>query len=122
MKDRDQDKLRILLDNLTGFIETKVEIIKYDIKEDFSKAALSIVLILLSALLVLLFIVLSSVGLSIYVNQLIGSAYMGYLIVASGYLTLLFILILLYRNNRIRDRLQQFIFNLLRREDHETGN
>jgi len=77
-----------LVASLTGFIETKVEIIKLDVEEEVKKVvakAVIFVFIGIGAGLALFFL---SMGLATLLNTLLGKPYIGYGIVAGIYLLL----------------------------------
>jgi uncharacterized membrane protein YqjE len=78
-------KVENLIHNLTGFVETKVELFKIEIREEVAKVtstALMMALILLLALLALFFF---SFGLAGYLNSVYESTHVGHWIVAGIY-------------------------------------
>lgn len=91
-------KVENLVHNLTGFVETKVELFKIEIREEVAKVtsmALMIGLVLLLALLALLFF---SFGLAGYLNSTSESVHLGYWIVAGGY-TVIGLILLIFRKS-----------------------
>jgi hypothetical protein len=65
-------KLDSLMENVTGYVETRIEILKYDLKEDLSRALSKIsvfAIILLSALFFLFFI---SAGIALEIATHLG--------------------------------------------------
>ncbi len=78
-------RLDNLIDNLSGYVEARIELIKIEIREDVAKVlaqALMVVTILFLALIFLLFL---SVGLAHFLNSFFVQAYIGYWIVAGIY-------------------------------------
>ena len=83
MKLIDFDKL---LDSLTGYIETKVELIKLDIESEVHKIIAKAVILILIAVPISLAVILLSVGASYLLNHLFDSGYLGFGIIWSLYL------------------------------------
>lgn len=87
-------KLDGLVNNLTGYIETRIELMKYEVKEDMAKAIAKVSLLLLGAMLFTFFLLFSSVAVAIKIGESIGS-FAGFSIVAGFYLLILLIIIIL---------------------------
>jgi uncharacterized membrane protein YqjE len=89
-------KVENLVHNVTGFVESKIELFKIEIREEVAKVtstALMIALILLLAVLALLFL---SFGLAGYLNDVYQSIHVGHWIVAGIY-TLIGLILLIFR-------------------------
>ena len=52
-------KLDNLMENLTGYVETRIEIMKYDLKEDLSKILAKVSVLIGLAIIVIFFFTLS---------------------------------------------------------------
>ena len=89
-------KLDGLVNNLTGYVETRIELLKYEIKEDMAKAISKLAIVLLVALLFTFFLLFASVSIAIKIGEAWGT-FAGFGMVALFYLVLLFI-ILLFRD------------------------
>lgn len=77
-----------LVENLTGYIETKIELVQLDVKEELIQIvakALAYSIISLFGILALVFI---SLGLGALLNDYLQSSYQGYLILGLFYLIL----------------------------------
>ena len=89
-------KLDTLVGHVTGYVETRIELMKVEIREDIAKTiARSIVLISL-ILVGFFFLLFVSVGLAHFLATKLQSAYMGYWAVAGGY-GILFLILFLFR-------------------------
>jgi uncharacterized membrane protein YqjE len=86
-------KLEGLVNNLTGYVETRIELLKYEIKEDMAKAISRLALVLLVALLFTFFLLFISVSIAIKIGESLGN-FAGFGIVASFYFILMLILVL----------------------------
>jgi len=86
-------KLDGLVNNLTGYVETRIELLKYEIKEDMAKAIARLSLVLLTILLFTFFLLFFSVTIAIKIGESIGS-FAGFGIVSGFYLTLMLIIII----------------------------
>lgn len=85
MKILDLDKL---IDALTGYIETKIELLQLDLKEELTSVMAQVVAvgaIVVSSLVAFLFLFL---GLAALLNQLLESSFLGYFIIAILWLAL----------------------------------
>ncbi len=87
-------KLDGLVNSLTGYIETRIELVKYELKEDIAKAIAKVSILLFLALLFTFFILFSSVAVAIKIGESMGS-FAGFGIVAGFYLLVLLVILLL---------------------------
>lgn len=83
MKLFDFDKL---VASLSGFIETKVELVKMDVEENVKKIVARGVIFVFIGLTISMAIFLLSIGLASFINNLLESDYWGYIIMAAVYL------------------------------------
>ena len=85
-----------LIDHLVGFIETRLEILKLDFKEESVRVVAIILTIAVKVLFGTLFFIFFSVALGLYLNQILESAYLGFVILA-GFFFLLWMSVLIIR-------------------------
>lgn len=90
-------KLDGLVNTLTGYVETRIELLKYEIKEDMAKAIARLSLVLLTAMFFTFFMLFISVSVAIKIGETLGT-FAGFGIVAGFYL-LLMLIIILFRNS-----------------------
>jgi uncharacterized membrane protein YqjE len=93
-------KLDGLLDNLTGYIETRVELMKHEIKEDVAKVMAKLALILVAGSFIALFILFASVAIAMLLSETWGTT-IGFAIVGGGYL-LITVFIIIFRHTLSR--------------------
>lgn len=86
-------KLDTLVENLTGFVETRVELLKIEVKEDVAKGLAKAGVWLLISLVVLLFVVFVSIAIAIWIGHELGMIW-GFVIVSAAYLVIGVILLL----------------------------
>jgi uncharacterized membrane protein YqjE len=98
-------KLDNLIQNLTGFVETKVELMKLEIKEDLAKGLSRVAVFIVVAFTFVLFIVFFSVALAFKLGESMGT-FGGFAVVAAFYLLLAIVTFLL----------RETIFNKLEKE------
>ncbi len=108
-------RLKNMINALIGFIETKVEIYKIQFKEEIAKALSVLVLLTIFSMVGTLFILFISHFFSQLLNDVMGSNYIGYLIVSGLYLVIGMIIYLLRK--KIADSIIDMMF-----EDEETEN
>lgn len=99
-------KLDGLVNNLTDYVETRVELLKYEIKEDvahaIAKASIFLVVILMAGLIV----VFLSIAAAVKIGDYIGTA-AGFSIVSGFYLLL--VLVLLISRERLTRAIEEDI-------------
>jgi hypothetical protein len=65
-------KLDSLMENLTGYVETRIEIMKYDLKEDLSRIISKASILFAVALTVMLFLLFISMAVAMLIGREIG--------------------------------------------------
>jgi uncharacterized membrane protein YqjE len=104
-------RVKNIINALIGFIETKVELYKIQFKEEIAKALSSLILVLMMSMAGLLFLLFLSLFLSILLNEILGSHYLGYLLLTLVYLVI-GILLFLKRKN-----ISEFMTNMIFSEE-----
>jgi len=101
------------MDSLTGYIDAKLELIKFDVKTDLSKGIVNLTFGIIILALVSIIFFLLSFGAAEYLNHRYDSIYIGYIILSSIYLFLLILLLLLRKYTNLTDRLIQYVVKFL---------
>lgn len=78
-------KVDSLISNLTGFVETRVDLLKMEVKEDLASALAQAVAYLFIAFIFALFITFISIGLAVLIGERLGN-FAGFSIVGGVYL------------------------------------
>jgi len=94
----DSSIIKKIIGNLVGFIETKMELIKLDFREEMSMVISKILLILTGILLFFYLTMFISLTVVNYINQVYSSNFIGHGIVSIFYLVMFLIYFLLRRN------------------------
>lgn len=81
-------KLDGLMNNLTGYVEGRVELMKYELKEDLARGLAKVSIVMLAALLFTFFLIFLSVAVAFKLSESLGT-FTGFGIVAAFYLLLL---------------------------------
>ena len=84
--------------SLTGYLETRLELYKMEIREDFARVLARAMVYILLALFGFLFLIFLSIGAANFINSFYETTYVGYWIVAGLY-ALGFLFFLLFRKN-----------------------
>lgn len=87
-----------LVDNLSGYVDARVKLLKIEIKEDVAKIMAKGLVQASIILVALLFLFFISFGIAEFLNIYFENAFKGYLIV-SGLYFLLFIVLIIFRKN-----------------------
>ena len=86
-------KVDSLLSNLTGYVETRVELLKIEVKEDLAKSLSKVIMYFLMTFMFALFITFLSIAIALLISVHLGS-FAGFSIVSAFYLLAGFILLL----------------------------
>lgn len=93
-------KVDSLISNLTGYVETRIELLKIEAKEELTKGISSILVFLLMSFVFGVFIIFISVALALQIGKFTGTIW-GFVIVSAFYLIVGFAL-LMSRENLIK--------------------
>ena len=86
-------RIDAIIENLTGLIEARMELAKLELKEEVAKAGARIIAGVVLAFLLVMIIIFVSIALATWLNYLLGSMFIGYLIITGFYLLVLVLLI-----------------------------
>jgi uncharacterized membrane protein YqjE len=106
-------KLENLVHNLTGYVETRFELLKYEVREELAKSAAKIILMVFIGFLVTLFVVFASLAAAYVLSEYYGRL-TGFLIVSIFYLFLAIVLFV-SRESLIK-KLEKVIFESIKKE------
>ena len=98
--EKENSKFDGLIKNLIGYIETKSELYKIEIKQELTRLLAKLIAAVVLGILLIMFLLFLSLTLGNYINQLLDSSFTGYLIISGLFLVILVILILL-RNSKV---------------------
>ncbi len=105
-------KLDGLVANLTGYVETRVELLKLEIREEIAKAIARMTVLVLVMATISLFILFFSVSVALLIGEYLGF-FEGFLIV-SGFYLLVAILVLLMRKS-LSDTMEKELLKKLKK-------
>jgi uncharacterized membrane protein YqjE len=103
-------KLDGLVNNLTGYIETRIELMKYEVKEDIAKAFAKASIIIVMGLLFTFFLLFISVAVAHKIGESMGT-FAGYGIVGAFYFIIL--LLILFLREPISKNLEKKFKNII---------
>lgn len=91
-------KLDKLTEHITGYVETEIELLKLEIREKTEEFLQKIIILAIAGVFIFLFLILFSVGLSLLLNNVLESNYLGFFIISFFYVFLSAILIIRKKN------------------------
>lgn len=103
-------KLDGLMGSLTGYFESRIELMKYELKEDLARGLAKVSIVMLAAMLFTFFLIFVSVAVAFKLSESLGT-FNGFGIVALFYLLLL-VVIVLFRQ-AIAKRLEKKLKNII---------
>lgn len=104
-----------LVDNVSGYVDTRVKLLKIEIKEDVAKVLSKGLMSGALMIIFVIFLFFISFGLAQFLNTLLGNSFEGYLIVAGIYLLIL-MLFLIFRRS-IDKKFQDYFNEIIRNKD-----
>ncbi len=114
-----------MIEHLVGFVETKSEILKLEIKEELAKIISRMLAWVVIVLLIALFCLFLSVALGNYLNGLWNSTYLGFAAVSGLFFLLWMVVLVLKRTSWYHHLMNKLTHRILERLDDElnqTGN
>lgn len=106
-------KLDSLIENITGYVEARIELTKLELKEDAAKTLSKVLLFLLMGVVFTLFIVFISVAVANLIAEHVG-AFGGFAIVAGFYFL---VSLLLYAfKDAIGEKLQGYLVEVMKKK------
>lgn len=116
-------KIDSIIDNLTGLIETRLELAKIELKEELAKIAARVIAMVMFSFLAIMIIIFFSIWLATFLNSLLESMWAGYAIVTGFYFLILILLVLfkvhIVLQNKIEDALMENVDS--NEDDNEAG-
>ena len=94
------------VENFEGFLEAKIELAKYDLKELLVNILTKSITVLLMAIFGLAALVYFNFGLAFFLNHIIGNEYAGFFILAGFYLLITFIFYLNRDNQNLKAKIE----------------
>jgi len=91
-------RLDNLIENLSGYVETRIELIKIEVREEVVKIISNALMVSVLFLLCLLFLIFFSIAGAIYLNHYLNHSSAGFWIV-SGVYGIMALIIVLFRKN-----------------------
>jgi len=107
-------KLDGLIDNITGYVEARIELMRLEIKEDISKALAKLTLFIVLAFVFTLFVLLISMAVAFRIGEHLGN-FGGFAAVA-GFYFLLIVILLIFRET-IGNALERKLGELMRQRE-----
>jgi Protein of unknown function (DUF1469). len=109
-------RLETLVESVSGYIETRVQLVKLEIREEVVKVLSRGIILIAISFLAVLFLLFVSIGLAQYLNSIYADAYTGYWMVAGGYGVGLLIVILLRKP--IDRNFEKHLTEIIKRKEH----
>jgi uncharacterized membrane protein YqjE len=91
-------RLDNLIDSLSGYVETRLELLKLEVREEIIRVVSYGLMVGVCFLLGLLFLIFFSIGLANYLSDYYGTTFTGYWIVSGAYAVICVIIILVRKN------------------------
>ena len=107
-------KLDSIIEDLSSYVENKLEILKIELKEDAAFLASRLILLIFLCTLALIILLFLSLAAGIVINLWLGSSYLGFLAIGSFYLLLLLVLIIFKNKLKLESKIQSYLLRILK--------
>ena len=108
MENNQPNTIGSLFENAGDYLETRVELLRLQAVNKSSDIASSLVSGITILLIISLAILLINIGLALWIGELLGKVYLGFLVIAAFY-TLLAVLLHLFRHSWIKAPISNII-------------
>jgi hypothetical protein len=108
-----------LIDHVTGYVETRIQLMKYEIREEVAEVIATTILYFVMGTFLFIFILIGSVAAALFIGQEIGYA-LGFTIVAGFYMVVAVVLIVF--RDRIENQLEIRVRNALTKKKKNESN
>ncbi|QSE98617.1 phage holin family protein [Fulvivirga lutea] len=96
-----------ILDNVKALVDTRVKLIKLEIKDELAKALANTLISIILLNLLFFALLLVSVGVSIYIGREMGNYFQGFLIVSAFYFILFVVLMLFKKKIGLKEAIER---------------
>lgn len=100
-----------ILENVKGYVEAQVSLVKLELKEESAEVARKVIVGVILSVLALFTGFFISFALAFYLNYLLGSIYLGFVIISLVYILALGWLIWIKDRPFFKERIQRLINN-----------
>lgn len=107
-------KLDGVIENLSGYVEARVQLLKIEVREDVSKALARAVVMGVLLLLAFLVLVFFSIGFALFLNRFFDDNFVGFWLVAGLYLALLGVALAM--RTKIHRKVERLLNNRLQKK------
>jgi hypothetical protein len=108
-------KIDNLVENLSGYLESRVKLLKIEIQEDVAKVLSKGLVHVTIVFFAFLFLIFFSIGLAEYINTFFINSFEGYWIVSGIYL-IIFLIFLAFRKN-LDKVFEKYFSELIKQKD-----
>jgi uncharacterized membrane protein YqjE len=109
-------KLDSIVDHISGYVETRVALVKMEIREEIAGILSRTLMIIVMMLIAFLFLLFISVGTAWYLNTRLGDDFIGFFLVG-GFYALLLILMFAFRKSLLKTLEKKFATQIRQKQD-----
>ena len=117
-------KIDSIIDNLTALIEARLELAKLELKEEAAKLGARIIASIVFVFLLVMIVVFLNFSLATWLNYMLDSIYLGYVIVTGFYLVVLGLLIVFKTRIWLQNKIETLLMESeeTNQEDEQGGD
>ncbi len=108
-----------IVEKITQYIQIKTEQLKLRVISHISRIMAHILVFMFLLVIGVFLVFFLSMSLATYLNEVLASQFLGYLIVAGCYLLLMIIIFLLMRSGKVQGWFEQLLLNIAESEDEQ---
>ena len=114
-------KLGKLIENLTGLVKVKIELLKLEIVEEISKGIAGLFSLLIVVILGLLVLIFGSLTVGAFLNEYYSSTYLGFLVISAFYIVLLILALIVVRSGKIAEKIEEELVRRAREKNQSVN-
>lgn len=108
--------------NLTGYIENRLALAKVEIRQEISEAISQLIYFLIIAFVGVMGLIMTSVALGAFLNFILNSQFLGYLIVAFLYITTFGLLVRFREHPTVKGNINNTISRFFKDKNKQNTN
>ena len=109
-----------IVENFSGYLEKRIALFKIELMDNLALASARVVIWVVLSLCIFMIILFLSIASAFFLNKLLDSGSLGFIIVAGFYL-LIFIILSFVRNKKIEERLKNIFLEMFNNLDENDG-
>lgn len=115
-------KVGEIIQTVKGIVETRIDLVKYEIQDEFLGVLARLILLVMIGAMTLLVLLFLSLSTAFYLSSITGQPFMGFLLVSLFYMLILFGLFYTRYSKRVQSKIQLALRNFILRNRKDSDD